>query len=96
VLQALQSSDKGMDPMVLKQRVGDRLCFEGEVSVQTTLPFGSPEDVRREVEGLISVLGKDGGYILVRWSQVQCQAPGTLCRTSRQVAEIACFVVNWG
>jgi len=38
VLQALQFSAKGMDPHTLKERFGDRLCFEGGVSVQTTLP----------------------------------------------------------
>jgi uroporphyrinogen decarboxylase len=62
VLQALQFSAKGMDPRELKRRFGDLLCFEGGVSVQTTLPFGTPEDVRREVEELITVLGKGGGY----------------------------------
>ena len=40
VLQALQFSVDGMDPRALKRRFGDRLCFEGGVSVQTTLPFG--------------------------------------------------------
>jgi uroporphyrinogen decarboxylase len=49
---------------MLKDRFGDRLCFEGGVSVQTTLPFGTPDDVRAEVEELIRVLGKGGGYIL--------------------------------
>jgi hypothetical protein len=39
-----------MDPRALKQRFGERLCFEGGVSVETTLPFGTPEDVRQEVE----------------------------------------------
>ncbi len=53
-----------MDPRELKQRFGDRLCFEGGVSVQTTLPFGTMEGVRAEVKELISVLGKGGGYIL--------------------------------
>ncbi len=48
VLQALQFSAKGMDPAVLKQRFGDRLCFEGGVSVQTTLPSGDPDAVRTE------------------------------------------------
>ena len=52
VLQALQFSAKGMDPGVLKDRFGDRLCFEGGVSVQTTLPFGTVKDVRAEVEHL--------------------------------------------
>jgi uroporphyrinogen decarboxylase len=64
VLQALQFSAGKMDPVVLKQRHGDHLCFQGGVSVQTTLPFGSVEDVRNEAEHLIRVLGKNGGYIL--------------------------------
>ena len=58
VLQALQFSAGSMD---LKRKYGDRLCFEGGVSVQTTLPFGNPEDVRREV---FTVLGRNGGYVL--------------------------------
>ena len=67
VLQALQFSAKGIDPAVLKQRFGDRLCFEGGVSVQTTLPFGTVGKVHAEVEHfLITVWGAGGGYILGR------------------------------
>lgn len=75
VLQALQFSAKGMDPRELKQKYGDRLCFEGGVSVQTTLPFGSPQDVQRETEKLIKVLGKDGGYILGPSHAIQAGTP---------------------
>jgi len=75
ILQALQFSADGMDPVKLKQKYGDRLCFEGGVSVQTTLPFGSPEDVRREVEELITVLGKNGGYILGPSHAIQAGTP---------------------
>jgi len=75
VLQALQFSADGMDPKALKERYGDRLCFEGGVSVQTTLPFGTAEDVRREVEELISVLGKGGGYILGPSHAIQAGTP---------------------
>ncbi len=64
VLQALQFNARGMDPVKLKTAYGDRLCFEGGVSVQNTLPFGTAEDVRREVQERIDVLGRDGGYIL--------------------------------
>ena len=71
VLQALQFSAKGMNPLKLKGAHGDRLCFEGGVSVQTTLPFGSAEDMRREVEELITVLGKGGGYILGPFHAIQ-------------------------
>jgi len=75
VLQALQFSAKGMDPRVLKERFGERLCFEGGVSVQTTLPFGTVEDVREEVEELISVLGAGGGYILGPSHAIQAGTP---------------------
>ena len=64
VLQALQFSARGMDPVALKDTYGDRLCFQGGISVQTTLPFGTVEDVRREVRDRIRVLGRSGGYIL--------------------------------
>jgi uroporphyrinogen decarboxylase len=75
VLQALQFSAKGMDPRALKERFGDRLCFEGGVSVQTTLPFGTVDDVRNEVEELIGVLGQGGGYILGPSHAIQAGTP---------------------
>jgi len=75
VLQALQFSADGMEPARLKDGFGDRLCFEGGVSVQTTLPFGSPEDVRAEVEELITVLGRGGGYILGPSHAIQAGTP---------------------
>ena len=74
-LRAWQFSAKGMDPAILKDRFGDRLCFEGGVSVQTTLPFGTPDDVRAEVEELIAVLGKGGGYILGPSHAIQAGTP---------------------
>jgi uroporphyrinogen decarboxylase len=64
VLQALQFDAAGMDPDAMKREYGDRLCFEGGISVQSTLPYGSVEDVRREVRHRIAVLGAGGGYIL--------------------------------
>jgi len=64
VLQALQFDAAGMDPVKLKTKFGDRLCFEGGVSVQKTLPFGTAEDVREEVRERMRVLGTNGGYIL--------------------------------
>ena len=75
VLQALQFSAKGMDPVALKQDFGDRLCFEGGVSVQTTLPFGTVDEVRGETERLITVLGRGGGYILGPSHAIQAGTP---------------------
>ena len=75
VLQALQFDAAGMDPVELKARHGHELCFEGGVSVQKTLPFGTAEEVRQEVERLISVLGKGGGYILGPSHAIQAGTP---------------------
>ena len=75
VLQALPFSAKGMDPRLLKERSGDRLCFERGVSVQTTLPFGKVGDGREEVEELVRVLSAGGGYILGPSHAIQAGTP---------------------
>jgi uroporphyrinogen-III decarboxylase len=49
-----------MDPVKLKQLYGDRICFEGTIGVQSVLPFGSCEDVAREVLKRIIDLGPTG------------------------------------
>jgi len=75
VLQALQFDAAGMDPADLKGRFGDRLCFEGGVSVQHTLPFGTAEDVADEVRRRIDILGAGGGYILGPSHAIQAGTP---------------------
>jgi uroporphyrinogen decarboxylase len=75
VLQALQFDAAGMDPADLKTRFGDRLCFQGGVSVQRTLPFGTPEEVVAEVRNLTDVLGRGGGYILGPSHAIQAGTP---------------------
>ena len=63
VLQALQFSAANMDPEHLKDTFGKVLCFEGGMCVQKVLPFGTIEEVREETRRLISILGKNGGYL---------------------------------
>ncbi len=53
-----------MDPARIKSRYGDRLSFWGTVSVQQTMPFGSPAQVRAEVQSRIRDVGRGGGLIL--------------------------------
>jgi uroporphyrinogen decarboxylase len=52
-----------MDVHEMKRLYGDKLTFFGGISLQKTLAFGAPDDVRREVEDRIRTIGKDGGYI---------------------------------
>ena len=74
-LQALQFSAERMDPVLLKERYGDRLSFEGGISVQTTLAFGSVEQVEEEVRERIRVLARGGGYILGPSHAIQAGTP---------------------
>ncbi len=53
-----------MDPAAIKRRYGDRLSFWGTVSVQRTMPFGTPDEVRAEVRARIREVGRGGGLIL--------------------------------
>ena len=53
-----------MAPADIKRKFGDRLAFSGTVGTQTTMPFGTPEEVRRVVAERIRTVGKDGGLIL--------------------------------
>ena len=43
--------------------------------MQTTLPFGTVDDVRNEVQHLISTLGRNGGYILGPSHAIQAGTP---------------------
>ncbi len=54
----------GNEPEVLKREYGRDITFYGAINTQSTLPFGSSEDIRQEVRERIKVLGEGGGYIL--------------------------------
>jgi len=75
VLESLQFYTVGMDPVDLKARFGDGICFHGGVSVQKTLVTGSTQAVADEVEWLAGSLGKGGGYILAPAHIVQAGTP---------------------
>jgi len=52
-----------IDVFEAKRIYGDRLTFWGGISTQRLLPYGTPAQVRDEVNRLIAEVGKDGGYI---------------------------------
>jgi len=64
-----------MDPAELKHLYGDRLCFWGTVDEQETLPFGSADDVRREIHTRLQTVGKGGGLIIGPTHHVQLDTP---------------------
>jgi uroporphyrinogen decarboxylase len=72
VLNPIQVSAAGMDPAQLKREYGDRLAFWGAgVDTQATLPFGSLEDIRREVRERVSILAPGGGFVFATIHNIQ-------------------------
>jgi hypothetical protein len=49
-----------------KAEYGERLVFCGGINTQKLLPFGTPEDVRREATEVIRTLGKGAGTLSAR------------------------------
>ena len=75
ILNPVQVRAVGMDPEKLKRDFGDKIIFWGGVDEQQLLPFGTPEQVRKETLGLIQTLGKDGGFILAPGHCIQSDTP---------------------
>jgi len=75
VLQSLQPEAHDMNPAALKAAFGASLSFHGGLSVQRTLPFGTPEQVHAEVADRIRALAPGGGYILATAHNVQADVP---------------------
>lgn len=64
ILEPVQVRAAGMDAKELAARFGGRLCFHGSIDTQGTLPFGSPEDVRREVFARVATFKPYGGFTI--------------------------------
>ncbi|MGI5851170.1 MAG: uroporphyrinogen decarboxylase family protein [Caldicoprobacterales bacterium] len=55
---------ESMDFGEIYDMYGDRISFYGTIGTQTTMPYGSPEDVRREVFKSLSIAGDKGGLLV--------------------------------
>ena len=75
VLDPIQVMADNMDPQMLKNRFGDRLCFHGSIDTQHLLPRGSPGDVSAGVKKMCGILGKGGGFILSASHVFQTDVP---------------------
>jgi len=64
-----------MDPAKIKKMYGDRITLHGTISAQKTLPFGTPEDVRKEVLSRFKEYGYNGGLILAPANVVTADVP---------------------
>ncbi|MCM8769266.1 MAG: hypothetical protein NC911_06275 [Candidatus Omnitrophica bacterium] len=53
-----------LDLPALKKKYGKHLVFDGTIGTQSTMPFGTPKEVRRVVRENKKILGADGALIL--------------------------------
>ncbi len=75
ILQSIQPEAAGMEPQILKAEFGKRLSFHGGISIQKTLPFRTPAEVRAEVKNRVEALATGGGYILCNSHNIQADTP---------------------
>ena len=65
-----------MEPGRLKKEFGDELVFwGGGVDTQKTLPFGTPEEVYREVRERIEIFSENSGFVFSSIHNVQSNVP---------------------
>ena len=64
-----------MDIAELVKAYGDRLSFWGGIGVQTTMPFGTPDDVRAAVRQLIRDAGRGGGLLVAPTHLIERDVP---------------------
>lgn len=76
ILNPVQCSAACMDPATLKAKFGGQISFwGGGVDTQKTLPFGTPDEVRREVRERIDIFGGGGGFVFNTVHNVQAGTP---------------------
>ncbi len=89
ILNPIQISAAGMDPEFLKRNYGGKFVFwGGGVDTQHTLPFGTPEEVSKEVKKNMQIFGKGGGFVFNPVHNVQDSVPiDNLCAMFKAMNE---------
>ena len=59
----------------LHARYGDRLSFNGVLGTQSTMPFGTPEEVRQVVFESLDIAGEKGGLLCCPTHEVEPDVP---------------------
>jgi hypothetical protein len=76
ILNPVQVSAVGMDARKLKEAFGRDIVFwGGGVDTQKTLAFGTPEEVRAEVQERCEIFGRDGGFVFNSVHNIQANVP---------------------
>ena len=64
-----------MDPVEIKKKYGNKLVLFGTIGTQTTMPFGTPEEVKKVVAKMCKEVGKGGGFIISPTHAIESDVP---------------------
>ena len=75
-LNPVQTTANNMDPHMLKREFGRDIVFwGGGIETQSTLPFGTPQQIKDAVRRNIDALGRDGGFVFAAIHNIQPDIP---------------------
>lgn len=76
ILNPVQISAKGMDPVRLKREYGQNLTFwGGGANMQHTVNTGSIENIKKETRELIEIFSPNGGFVFNQVHNIQANVP---------------------
>jgi len=76
ILNPVQITAQGMDPVYLKEKFGKDLVFwGGGIDSQHILPFASPEEVKASVKANMEAFKAGGGYVFNNVHNIQAGVP---------------------
>jgi uroporphyrinogen decarboxylase len=78
---------EAMDVTFCQREYGRDLTFWGGLGSQSTLPYGTPEDVRREVRARLDLF-HEGGYILAPAGAAPAETPAENIAAIVEVAKL--------
>ena len=64
-----------LDTDALHEQFGDRLAFDGCIGTQSTMPWGTPADVRARVKECIDRYGRNGGLMIAPTHVLEPEVP---------------------
>lgn len=77
VLNPVQWSAGGHSYTEWKDKARNRIAlWGGGVNTQSTLPFGTPEEIAEEVRAVVSYMSEDSGYIFCAIHNILAEIPG--------------------
>jgi uroporphyrinogen decarboxylase len=74
IINPVQTRATNMQPSELREKYGGRVAFWGGMDVQLVLPFGTKEEIDKEVRSLMQTMGRSG-YVFAPSHNLQADTP---------------------